>query len=224
MQSIISSIKQIGLLTIALTIALAGNLAYGQWVNPSAVPPGDNPALPINTSVISQIKVGNLGINEIIAASKVRSDQYCDFDGNNCNSPGGGAAGAVTWFAGTTAPSGWLVANGQSVSRTTYAALFSAIGTTFGSGDGSTTFNIPDLRGEFVRGADLGRGVDPGRTLGSFQNDMFESHSHSLPDGGGNDGANGIESGWRSGTLASGWTGGSETRPRNIALLPIIQY
>jgi len=84
MQSIISSIKQIGLLTIALTIALAGNLAYGQWVNPSAVPPGDNPALPINTSVISQIKVGNLGINEIIAASKVRSDQYCDFDGNNC--------------------------------------------------------------------------------------------------------------------------------------------
>ena len=78
-------------------------------------------------------------------------------------------AGAVMAFAMNSAPSGWIAANGAAISRTTYAALFAAIGTTFGSGDGSTTFNLPDLRGEFVRGWDNGRGADSGRTFGSFQ-------------------------------------------------------
>ncbi|MCK9131735.1 phage tail protein [Haemophilus influenzae] len=64
--------------------------------------------------------------------------------------------GEVAFFARTTPPSGWLKANGAAVSRTTYAALFAAIGTTFGAGDGSSTFNLPDLRGEFVRGLDDG--------------------------------------------------------------------
>lgn len=78
-------------------------------------------------------------------------------------------AGAVQYFAMNTAPSGWLKANGQAVSRTTYATLFSAIGTTFGSGDGSATFNVPDLRGEFLRGWDDSRGIDSGRAFGSWQ-------------------------------------------------------
>jgi phage-related tail fiber protein len=73
-----------------------------------------------------------------------------------------------------TAPTGWLKANGAAVSRTTYAALFSAIGTTFGVGDGSTTFNLPDLRGEFMRGWDDGRGVDSGRAFGSAQLDQMQ--------------------------------------------------
>lgn len=78
-------------------------------------------------------------------------------------------SGAVMHFAMSSAPTGWLKANGAAVSRTTYASLFSAIGTTFGSGDGSTTFNVPDLRGEFTRGWDDGRGVDSGRAFGSAQ-------------------------------------------------------
>lgn len=78
-------------------------------------------------------------------------------------------SGAVMHFAMSSAPTGWLKANGAAVSRTTYASLFSAIGTTFGSGDGSTTFNLPDLRAEFVRGWDDGRGVDSGRSFGSAQ-------------------------------------------------------
>lgn len=78
-------------------------------------------------------------------------------------------AGAVTSFARNTAPTGWLKANGAAVSRITYATLFAAIGTTFGAGDGSTTFNLPDLRAEFVRGWDDGRGVDSGRAFGSNQ-------------------------------------------------------
>ena len=83
--------------------------------------------------------------------------------------------GEVAFFARTTPPSGWLKANGAAVSRTTYAALFAAIGTTFGDGDGRTTFNLPDLRGEFIRGVDDGRNVDGGRRLGSSQGDAIRN-------------------------------------------------
>ena len=81
----------------------------------------------------------------------------------------GNIVGEVCFFGMTTAPAGFLKANGAAVSRTTYAALFTAIGTTYGVGDGSTTFNLPDLRGEFMRGWDDGRGVDSGRAIGSAQ-------------------------------------------------------
>lgn len=77
--------------------------------------------------------------------------------------------GAIMHFAMSSAPAGWLKANGAAVSRTTYAALFAKIGTTFGAGDGRTTFNLPDLRGEFIRGWDDGRNVDSSRRLGSWQ-------------------------------------------------------
>ncbi len=90
--------------------------------------------------------------------------------------------GAVQHFAMATAPSGWLAANGSEISRTIYAALFAAIGITFGAGNGSTTFNLPDLRGEFVRGWDNGRGYDSGRSFGSYQADAFALHSHLLTD------------------------------------------
>ena len=63
-------------------------------------------------------------------------------------------SGTVFHFAGQTAPAGWLKANGAAVSRTAYADLFAAIGTTYGAGDGRSTFNLPDLRGEFIRGWD----------------------------------------------------------------------
>ncbi|HHS9880604.1 TPA: phage tail protein [Klebsiella aerogenes] len=77
--------------------------------------------------------------------------------------------GSVMGFAVNAAPAGWLAANGQAVSRNVYARLFSRIGTTWGAGDGSTTFNLPDLRGEFIRGWDNGRDVDSGRAFASRQ-------------------------------------------------------
>ena len=77
--------------------------------------------------------------------------------------------GLIAYFATNSAPTGWLKANGAAVSCTTYAKLFAKIGTTFGAGDGSTTFNLPDLRGEFIRGFDDGRGVDSGRAFGLWQ-------------------------------------------------------
>lgn len=77
--------------------------------------------------------------------------------------------GSVAAFAVNVAPSGWLAANGQAVSRNIYARLFSRIGTVWGAGDGATTFNLPDARGEFIRGWDNGRGADSGRAFGSAQ-------------------------------------------------------
>jgi microcystin-dependent protein len=65
-------------------------------------------------------------------------------------------SGAIMQYAGATAPTGWLLANGAAVSRTTYATLFGVISTTYGSGDGSTTFNLPNLLGTFVAGAGNG--------------------------------------------------------------------
>jgi microcystin-dependent protein len=85
------------------------------------------------------------------------------------------APGAVVMFARNTAPSGWLKANGAAVSRTTYADLFAAIGTVFGAGNGSTTFNVPELRGEFLRSWADGRSVDTGRVFGSTQSDAIRN-------------------------------------------------
>jgi microcystin-dependent protein len=72
-------------------------------------------------------------------------------------------SGAVIAFAGSTAPTGWLLAFGQAVSRSTYSGLFAVIGTTYGSGDGTTTFTLPDLRGRTVAGIDNMGGSDAGR-------------------------------------------------------------
>jgi phage-related tail fiber protein len=86
----------------------------------------------------------------------------------------GNIVGQVCFFAMTTAPAGFLKANGAAVSRSVYADLFAAIGTTYGAGDGSTTFVLPDLRGEFPRGWDDGRGVDSGRGFGTAQLDQMQ--------------------------------------------------
>ncbi|UOO77914.1 tail fiber protein [Neisseria sp. Dent CA1/247] len=151
-------------------------------------------------------------------------------------------AGEIAFFAGSAPPYGWLKANGAAVSRTAYRALFAAIGTTYGAGDGRSTFNLPDLRGEFVRGFDDGRNLDRGRALGSRQADEIKAHNHMMPAG-----EPGSPSSWHlavygvadgqpythvedftSATQSSvrhlvSSTGGSETRPRNIALLACIK-
>lgn len=94
-------------------------------------------------------------------------------------------SGSVVAYVGTTAPSGWLFCNGDVVSRTTYAALFAAIGTRYGAGDGSTTFKLPDLRGIFVRGAvttDTLSGTNAGSDTHTHTgtSDSSGSHTHSF--------------------------------------------
>jgi phage-related tail fiber protein len=146
-------------------------------------------------------------------------------------------AGAVIFVAMDTAPSGYLKANGDAISRTTYADLFTAIGTTFGVGDGSTTFNLPDMRGEFARGWDDGRGVDSGRAFGSAQADAVIEHVHRvgtaaaalgpdtnrMPANATLTGGVYATSGVRNSTNTA-FIGGNETRPRNIALLACIKF
>ena len=141
--------------------------------------------------------------------------------------------GAFMFFAMNTPPTGWLKANGAAISRTTYSALFDAIGTTFGSGNGSTTFNLPDLRGEFMRGWDDGRGVDSGRSFGTAQLDQMQSHNHAI--GQASNSISNLNSAVRPANTFLGSVGnaiggvlgarsGSETRPRNIALLACIKF
>lgn len=87
--------------------------------------------------------------------------------------------GSVLAFAGSSAPAGFLLCDGSAVSRTTYAALFAVVGSTWGSGDGSTTFNVPDFRGVFLRGLNTsGSGYDPSRVLASLQADTLKEHTH----------------------------------------------
>ena len=89
-------------------------------------------------------------------------------------------SGSVFCMAVATVPSGYLECNGAEVSRTTYSVLFAVIGTAYGTGDGSSTFNLPDLRGEFIRGFDNGRGADSGRSIATSQSAQNASHNHSM--------------------------------------------
>ena len=140
--------------------------------------------------------------------------------------------GTVISVASSTAPTGYLKANGAAISRSTYSTLFAGIGTVHGAGDGSSTFNIPDLRGEFIRGWADDRAVDTGRSFGSSQVDDFKSHNHSYSSNGSGM-AGRINPGISAGFSGNGIgdvsfsisnTGGTETRPRNIALLYCIKY
>lgn len=138
-------------------------------------------------------------------------------------------AGMVAAFARDTAPTGWLKCNGFDVSRSTYAALFAAIGTTFGNGNGTTTFGLPDLRGEFVRGWADTSSVDSGRVFGSNQSDLLEAHSHEMLDSNVEGGTSNVQAFSQPGGAVNGLssftqnTGGTETRPRNVALLYCIK-
>lgn len=149
--------------------------------------------------------------------------------------------GSVIICSSQIVPSGYLECNGALLSRTTYAKLFDAIGTTFGAGDGSTTFAIPDLRGEFIRGWDNGRGIDAGRAIGTKQGDAIRNITGSVAQR-----VMGITSGSGAISVTStasslygggGGTGGilsfdaslqvptaSENRPRNVSFMFCIKY
>ena len=137
--------------------------------------------------------------------------------------------GSLISSASATTPSGFLPTNGAPVSRITYSALFGQIGVYFGSGDGSTTFNLPDTRGEFLRGWDNARGVDVNRPFGTWQADAFKSHTHptvtALTPGSGVPWYTwtGTNTNYQYSSV-SGATGGTETRPRNLAVNYYIKY
>jgi microcystin-dependent protein len=129
-------------------------------------------------------------------------------------------------FAMPTAPSGWLACDGSAVSRTTYAALFAAIGTTWGAGDNVSTFNVPDARGVVLRGLDNGRGIDVGRAFGTLQQDALRSHTHTYNTKGGVAPQSGstTECWFEDASATTGATGDVETRMINITAFICIKY
>lgn len=165
-------------------------------------------------------------------------------DGTNCyqaQDMGTNPPGTMIQFAGTSAPSGYLWCDGSAVSRTVYARLFAAIGTTWGSGDGSSTFNLPNSQGAFFRGS--GDGLNPStRAVGSYEADDVKPHSHTITDPGHTHDSNGRTDGGSgsgrsyatpssptvtlSSMVLSNTTGitinnstGTESRPKNYAVL-----
>jgi microcystin-dependent protein len=133
--------------------------------------------------------------------------------------------GTLIFHCANSAPSGFLKANGASLNTTTYAALFAAIGYTFG-GSGSS-FTLPDMRGEFPRGWDDGRGIDSGRAFGAAQAQAIQSHGHTVLKSTTAGFSNALCSGSGSNsgnTNGVNSAGGPETRPRNIALLACIKF
>ena len=153
--------------------------------------------------------------------------------------------GAISIYGGAAAPAGWLLCNGAAVSRTvTYADLFAIIGTTYGVGDGSTTFNLPDLRGIFPRGAGTSgkltdaNGAAFAGVLGTYQNDKLQGHKHytlhSGPTYTGSAGATTYyygadpDSAPSGSPITDGANGtprtGAETNPANLGVTFIIKY
>jgi hypothetical protein len=161
-------------------------------------------------------------------------------------------SGTIMAFAGDTAPTGWLLCNGATVSRSTYSNLYSVVGNRFGSGDNTSTFHLPDFRGRFLRGRDGNAGRDPDRAsrtamnpggatgdaVGSTQGDQFRSHTHPYLDiyfsengGNGTSYVNAKGSGdsdsdnepWEISRTSSA-TGGNETRPLNANVNYIIKF
>lgn len=141
--------------------------------------------------------------------------------------------GTVILYGHSSVPMGYLACNGATISRNVYSALFLAIQITYGSGDGSTTFILPDLRGEFIRGWDNSRGIDSGRGIGTVQASGLLEHTHTVGnfvsfDFGSSGTHNGphFTSATGQGTkTTSGASGGiSENRPRNVALHYCIKF
>ena len=152
--------------------------------------------------------------------------------------------GTIITTALTSAPKGYLECDGSAVSRTTHARLFGELGVIYGNGDGSTTFNLPDYRGRFLRGFDNTAGTDPdaasrtdrgdgttGDAVGTKQADEFETHNHNMSHyRNGNNPVSGsayMMLGGYQGTLTASTNnyplpekgGSTETRPKNINVM-----
>ena len=216
---------------------------------------GDTETRPINTSLMLVIKAADTSYDVKVDnanASTLQGMSVADILALAQGSGGGSLPiGTIISYSSIITPKGFMICDGSTVSRTTYASLFSVYGTTFGAGDGSTTFNLPDLRGEFIRGFDDGRGVDTGRVLGSEQLDSLQSFN--LSDAANDSAGSTTTSFYQAQTNeeysigskpnpndsvivrniagASGYTPvvpvnarvSSETRPRNVALVYLIK-
>ncbi|MEM7926186.1 phage tail protein [Morganella morganii] len=184
----------------------------------------------------TEISLHQAGVN---IKGRLSLSDYSNFDDRY-----GQPVGSVVFLLHGDTPAGrYIKANGAAISRTTYADLYAVLGLKYGSGNGSTTFNVPDLRGEFPRFWDDGRGVDSGRALGTAQGDAMRNLTGTLSrlygeSGGGTGVFRGVSVANSSKYLSGTWEGdratefnasnqvptAGEFRPRNIALAAWIKY
>lgn len=168
-----------------------------------------------------------------MGVQQLMSVPYALFSGN--------VIGMVNAFAGANIPPGWLLCDGSEISRADYSSLFKVVGTIWGEGDGLTTFNLPDLRGQFLRGVSGSSSNDPdagsrtakksggntGNNVGSFQDDDFKYHNHQINtiinNTNGNSGV-ALTGGGPSSSNNTQNKGGNETRPKNANVYFIIKY
>lgn len=193
-----------------------------------------------NSAVNPEAKIQRISRSKVQSANHINFLDLYDPDGTHVQVLGNGEetpAGTIMAYSSDRIPDNWLECNGYQIDRVRYAALFAAIGTQFGPGNGSTTFNIPDLRGEFIRGLDHGRNVDPdtGRVIGSWQEDQIQDHDHNTIDSTVDNPVNVISwfaeaTAFSSVLVQAKLSGnaiartGTETRPRNVALMYCMKY
>lgn len=115
-----------------------------------------------------------IGLTEDLTTTHAAINAAIQANGDRLDSLEATPAGSIIMFAGASAPTGWVLCDGQALDRTANAALFAAIGTTYGAGDGSTTFNVPDARDRFPRAA----GTD--YTLAATHDSQNKAHTHSV--------------------------------------------
>jgi hypothetical protein len=184
-----------------------------------------------------EIKSG-ASYTELSPAEPLQSVPYAKAAGNASPIP----PGFIMAFGGNISkiPAGWLPCDGIEISRVIYADLYNTIGDNWGRGNNTTTFNLPDLRGQFLRGVSQQSGVDPdayartakytggniGDNVGGYQDMQIQSHNHSYhesskspPYSGG--GGSFLEGNFPSST---GNSGGSETRPKNVSVFYLIKF
>jgi microcystin-dependent protein len=231
-----------------VTVTPGYSWSSGEIVTPAKM---NLSAAPTVTAVVAD---GEIVTNKIadLAVSDAKLAATLNLAGKTITLPAAIAlpAGAVMAFAMNSAPAGWLAANGAAVSRSVYADLFAAIGTIHGAGNGSTTFNLPNLRGIFVRGsgAQTISGVTYDKAFANKEQDALQGHFHylntTLATGG--DTASVSREGQTSAVISSGAfrrqdadgpmsslktdgvngipREGAETRPASLALLYCIKF
>lgn len=152
----------------------------------------DNSSTGLPVKRLSASVGDNVTIEVVSGAAQVKD---ASIDNTHTTFGQGLPVGAMVEYVGTSAPTGWLMCDGTAVDRTTYSALFAVMGSAFGPGDGSSTFNLPEMRGLFARGRDAGKGLDPdsasrtnrgvsgantGDAVGSYQVNAMATHNHGM--------------------------------------------
>ena len=185
----------------------------------------DKPAGEWNPSVVEQCRIMDFvdGINNDLTQTNGKIEEIQSHSA---------VVGSMTIFAGSVVPDGYLLCDGQAVSRSKYSKLFEVIGTTWGAGDGSTTFNVPDMREVAPVGigqSNRTEGTHDVFTLGEFKDDQLQTHTHSIrywaTTGDANiNGAAGGGLSSKSGTGNNNGRTGTVTRGKRIGVNYIIKY